>query len=129
METTLLLSKVFGIYLVIASIAILSRRRYFMMVMSSFVKDGALRLVISIFELAGGLFIILNHNLWGTLQEGIITVFGWAMAVEGAVYLFLSDRAVGRIIRKFNHTGWYIGGGAVSIAAGVYLVLTGFGWL
>lgn len=127
METTLLLSKVFGLYLVIASIAIMSRRRYFMMVMNEFVKDHAFRLIISIFELAGGLFVVLTHNLWGTLQEGIVSAFGWALAIEGAAYLFLSDRAVKRIVKIFNRPGWYIGGGAVTIAAGAYLVLTGFG--
>jgi len=128
MELTILLSKVFGIYLVVAGLALLLRQKWFMSVVHMFVEEKLLRLIVAIAELVAGLFLIFNHNLWGSFAEGLVSLFGWAMALEGAMYLFLSDRAVRKLIGFFNKKGWYSFGGLLSIVFGIYLIRIGFGF-
>jgi hypothetical protein len=128
MELTILLSKVFGIYLIIGGLACLIRQKWFMSVVHNFVEEKLLRLVVAIAELVAGLFLIFNHNIWSSFGEGLVSLFGWMMALEGALYLFLSDKAVRKLIGFFNKKGWYTFGGVLSIVLGIYLIRIGFGF-
>ena len=129
MELTILLSKVFGIYLIIGGIAYISRQRFFMSVVHDFVNERALRVIVAAAELIAGLFLVFNHNVWGNWQEGLVSLFGWLMLAEGVFYLLLPESVVRAVIKMFNVRGWYIGGGLVSIIAGLYLAGTAFGVL
>lgn len=126
MALTILLSKVFGVYLVVIGAILMARRQYFTSVFAGFVEHKLLRMTIAIVQLLAGLFLIITHNEWTPLAAGIITFFGWAMAIEGAAYLVLSDRAVGKIIRAFNTKAWYIVGGLLAIVIGLYLISIGW---
>ncbi|MFQ5540917.1 MAG: hypothetical protein ACE5F4_01585 [Candidatus Paceibacteria bacterium] len=128
MELTILLSQVFGIYLIIVGAAIMLRKRYFIPVFASFVDERLTRALVAIAELITGLFLILTHNVWTSLPAGIISFAGWALAVEGTLYLLLSDNAVEKLFRVFNVKSWYIAGGIISIALGIYLAGFGFGY-
>jgi uncharacterized membrane protein HdeD (DUF308 family) len=129
MELTLLLAKVFGIYLIVGGAAYTTRQRYFMSVVHHFVEERMLRMVVAVAEFIGGLFLIMSHNEWDTMAEGIISLIGWILAVEGALYLLLPDNVVRKIVKMFNTQAWYVVGGIVSIVAGVYLAGIGFGLL
>ena len=129
MELTILLSKVFGIYLIIGGIAYISRQRFFMSVVHDFVNERALRVIVAAAELIAGLFLVFNHNVWGNWQEGLVSLLGWLMLAEGVFYLLLPESVVRAVIKMFNVRGWYIGGGLVSIIAGLYLAGTAFGVL
>lgn len=128
MELTILLSKVFGIYLIIAGLACLFRRKWFMSAVHSFVEEKFSRVVLAFAELIAGLFLIFTHNIWSSFAEGLVSLFGWMLAIEGVSYLFLSDRFVSKMIRFFNTKAWYIGGGIASLILGIYLARIGFGF-
>lgn len=126
MELTILLSKVFGIYLVVGGLAYMLRRRYFMSMIHDFVEHQGLRVIVAVAELVAGLFLIFTHNFWATFPEGLVSFFGWVLALEGAFYLFTPDKMVRKIIRFFNKKTWFIVGGLVSVIAGLYLIDFGF---
>lgn len=126
MALTIILAKVFGVYLVILGVACLARRKYFSSVFAGFVDNRLLRMVIAIVELIAGLFLVITHQDWSNLVSGIITFFGWAMTIEGVAYLFLSDRAVAKLFKIFNTKAWYFVGGLLSIAVGIYLISIGW---
>jgi hypothetical protein len=126
MELTILLSKVFGIYLLVGGLAYMTRQRYFMAVVHDFVGDRALRMIISVAELIAGLFLVLNHNLWDTWPERIVSLVGWLVVIEGAFYLLMPESVVKKTLRAFNTKGWYVGGGIISILLGIYLMNYGF---
>jgi hypothetical protein len=69
------------------------------------------------------------HNGWSPPAAAIITIIGWLVVIEAAIYLLLPDDLVGRFIGTFNTEGWYIAGGLLSIALGIYLAAFGFGWI
>lgn len=126
MELTILLSKVFGIYLIVGGLAYTIRQKYFMAVVHDFVGDRALRMVLAVAELGAGLFLVLTHNLWDTWPERLVSLAGWLAVLEGAFYLIMPESVVKKTLRAFNTKGWYIGGGVVSILLGIYLVNFGF---
>jgi uncharacterized membrane protein len=128
MELTILLSKVFGIYLIIAGLACLVRQNWFMSIVHNFVEEKLMRVIVSAAELIAGLFLIFNHNVWSSFSTGLVSLFGWMMAVEGATYLFLPDRSFRKLIGFFNKKGWYSFFGLVAIVLGIYLTRISFGF-
>lgn len=126
MELTILLAKVFGIYLIVGGIAIWMRRRYFAPVLGAFVHDPLIRLVVGTLELVAGLFIVLSHNAWGTAPAAIVSLFGWMLTIEGALYMILSDKTVEKLIGALNRPIWYMVGGPLALLVGLYLVAFGF---
>lgn len=127
MELTLLLAKVFGIYLIVGGIAIWTRRRFFMPVLGNFAHDPLIRLIVGTLELVGGLFLVLTHNVWASAPASLVTLFGWMLAVEGAFYMIASDEVVDRMFSLLNRPWWYTVGGIFAVLTGLYLTAYGFG--
>jgi hypothetical protein len=48
--------------------------------------------------------------------------------VEATAYLLLPDHLVEKLISTFNTENWYIVGGVLAIAIGIYLTGAGFAW-
>ena len=129
MELTILLSKVFGIYFVVVGLMLVLHRGLFKSVVSSFAETPALRFMMGLIMLIGGIFLIVSHQDWSNFASGFISVLGWLVAVKALVYMNLSNNAVRR------WTGWYkVGGvyglvaGLLYIALGLYLTNFAFAW-
>lgn len=128
MALTILLAKVFGIYLIVGGLAIWMRRRYFAPVLGNFVHDPLIRLIVGTLELVGGLFLVFTHNEWSTAPAAIVSLFGWMLAIEGALYMILSDKTVEKMIGALNRPIWYMIGGPLALLLGLYLCAYGFSW-
>ena len=129
METTILLSKVLGLFLIITGIIIMVRKEYFIPLISSFVKERLTRMIVSILKLLGGLFLVVTHNDFSTLPSGITTLFGWILVVESILYFAAPDKTIQKMISRLNVPSMYFFGGLASIVVGFYLAAFGFGWL
>ncbi len=129
MELTVLLSKVFGIYLLIGGVAIWTKRAYFAPVLGNFAHDPLMRLVVGTIELTAGLFLVLSHNIWTSAAASIVSLFGWMLVLEGAFYMIAKDKVVEGMIRMLNVRAWYAFGGIFAFILGLYLCAFGFGWL
>lgn len=129
MELTIFLSKVFGLYLLIAGLVIMSRQSYFASVVSRFVEERLTRMILAILELVAGIFLVMGHDDWVTTPGIIITIFGWMLVAEGVLYLALPDKKLAKFIKMFNKPMWYRWGGALSLLLGAYLLSFGYGWL
>lgn len=128
METTILLSKVLGLYLIIGGASIMLRERYFMPIIGGFVEERLTRMLIGMLELLGGLFLVVTHTDWSSLPAGIVTVLGWTLVIEAAAYLLLPDDMIEKGVKMLNSQLWYIAGGVFAISLGTYLAGFGFGW-
>lgn len=126
---SIFLAQLFGLYFVIAGGVILFRRKSLIPVVAEFGHDRALVLVIALMELIGGLAIAIAHPIWTPDWRGLITLIGWWMIIESVIYLVMPYTGIRRMIRMFNTSQWYISGGFLSIAIGLYLVGVGFGYL
>jgi hypothetical protein len=128
MPLTVLLAKVLGIGLVVVSALLVIRRRYFVAVFAGYAEQRLLRAVVSMIELLAGLFLIVAHSVWSPPAAAIISLLGWMAVIEATAYMCLGDAAVGKLIATFNTPAWYLAGGLLGVAAGLYLAGFGFGW-
>jgi len=129
MELTILLSKVFGIYLIVGGIAIWSRQRYFVPILGDFARDPMMRLIVGTLELVAGLFLVLTHNIWTSAAASIVSLFGWMLALEGAFYMLASDKTVTKMYKVLDYKAWFTFGGIFALVVGAYLAAYGFGYL
>src|SRR3989344_3486023 len=127
MELTILLSKVFGIYLVVMGLTMFFRRDHFMFIVNTFPNERVLRFFVGIIMFIAGVFLILTHNDWSSFPSGLISLLGWMMTLKALVYMNLSDRAIKKWVGLVNVPGRYIWGSIISVLLGVYLLNFSFG--
>ena len=126
---TILLSRALGVFFAILGVLILLRRRYYLALFATFGRERLTRAVISLVEMMAGLFLVVIHNEWSSLAASIITLIGWMAVLESLIYLALPDSIVQKFLETFNTPGWYLCGGLLAIAAGLYLIAYGFGFM
>lgn len=130
MEQSLLLAKVIGPVLAFASLTIVIRRRRYIAAFAAFAEQPMLRYVIAMVELLAGAFLVVMHPHWsGPPAVIVITALGWVLTLEGAVFLWLSDAKVARVMRVINRPQWYVIWGAAAFVLGMYLTAFGYGWI
>lgn len=131
MEITILLSKVFGIYLVVMGLVMFFRKDHFMSAVNTFPEQKLLRFMMGIIMFIPGVFIILTHRDWSSIPAGLISLMGWMIAVKALLYMSLSDKAIRKWVGVINVPGRYVWGGILSVLVGIYLLNFGFnlGWL
>lgn len=128
METTILLAKVLGLFIIIVGVIVMVRREYFIPLISVFVKERFTRLVMSVVELVAGLFLVVTHSIFTSAPAAIISAFGWIAVIESILYLAAPDKTLQKMISRFNSPTFYLFGGLASIILGLYLANYGFGW-
>lgn len=130
MEQTAFLAKVIGPALAFLSLTIVMRRRQYIAAFAQFPERPMLRFVVALIEFLAGLFLVASHNHWsGATATVLVTALGWLLTVEGAVFLWLSNAKAARVMRVVNRPAWYVVGGVLAFALGVYLTAYGYGWL
>ena len=127
MELSIFLAKLFGLYFLIAGGIIMMRQKSFMPIFTEILGSRALLLLLGVFELLAGLAIVIAHPIFTATWEGLITLIGAWMAVEGVIYLAMPYTKVGRLMCQFNTPTWYTSGGLVAVVMGAYLAGKGFG--
>jgi len=87
MEASLVLGKVFGLYLTIICFSMFLNRARMRETIIELVDNRPLLLVISIFTFILGTLAIVFHNIWVADWRVIITVLCWLTFLKGAVRL------------------------------------------
>lgn len=123
------LAQLLGLYFLVVGTLVLVRRKSIMPAISELVQNRALLFTIASIELVAGLSIVLLYPTLSWTWLGLISLIGWMMIVEGVVHLSLPFKYVQQLVRSFNKPGWYLSGGMVAVAIGLYLVAAGFGFL
>ena len=118
-ESTLFLSKLIGPIMLLIGVSLIFRQDVYKDVMKHLSKDRSLLLYNGIVESTAGLALVLNHNLWGSPAEIIISIVAWGMLVEGAFELFVSKKT----IKEMAHasTLFLNISGVITMGLGAYL--------
>jgi len=124
--TSILIAKLIGPVLLVAAIAMLADTKDLQEMAREFLKDRALIYVTGVLAMLGGLAIVNNHNIWIVDWPVIITLFGWAMIIGGAVRMALPSavRSIGGAMTK-NPTMMRVAG-AVWALVGAFLIYKGY---
>jgi len=98
MDTSTYLAKLFGPVLVILGLSLLVRSADLLSVFQDMLSNPTLIFVLCLFGLLGGIALILAHNVWAKDWRIIITILGWASAIESAVWLIVPHTALQRLV-------------------------------
>ena len=126
LATSILIAKLIGPVLLVAAIATLADTKELQEMAREFLKDRALIYVTGVLAMLGGLAIVNNHNIWIADWPVIITLFGWAMIIGGAVRMALPSvaRSIGGAMME-NPTMIRVSG-AVWAPIGAFLIYKGY---
>ncbi len=126
LATSILIAKLIGPVLLVAAITMLADAKDLREMAGEFLRDRALIYVTGVLAMLGGLAIVNNHNIWIADWPVIITLFGWAMIIGGAVRMALpfAVRSIGGAMMG-NLTLIRVSG-AVWVLIGAYLTYKGY---
>ena len=128
MDLTHFLARLLGVYCLVISIMMLSRRQAMLAIVTSCVENRALLFLVELLGLAAGLAIVLGHNLWSSgLLALIVTLIGWLTLIRSMILLFLSPEAIGRFIKAVRYEENYYLFTAIPLVVGLYLTVAGLG--
>ncbi len=126
MDISLFLAKVFGVYLMVTSVAVTLRRKELVPAIEQLFDNRPLVYIMSVFALVVGILLVVSHNVWVAGWPVVLTILAWLVFLESIAYLFLPFEVLARWARWFNTPAWYLAGGAVSFVLGVFLAGKGF---
>ena len=121
------LAQLLGLYFIIIGAIVLYRKKSVMPAMSQLVANRPLLLVIACIELLAGLAVVLTYPNLTANADGLISIIGWMLVVEGIIYLALPYKRLQKLIKSFNNPQWYAVGGVIALLGGLYLAANGFG--
>jgi len=80
---TIFLAKLLGLYCIIAALAMMTRKQSAVTTVRGLIASPPLLLLVEVIGLAGGLAMILGHNIWsGGALPVVVTLVGWLMAIR-----------------------------------------------
>jgi phosphotransferase system glucose/maltose/N-acetylglucosamine-specific IIC component len=125
MDISIYLARVFGIYLVVACVAMLINRKHLSRILDDFSKSMGLVVFSGLMHLFLGLLVVVAHNIWTPDFRGLVTLMGWVGVVKGGLRV-LAPTKVSRLGGKFAGGKKLVVWGLVWLAVGVYLICSGF---
>jgi hypothetical protein len=125
MDTSLYLARVLGLFYILSGIAMLLNAREYRKIFSTFIKSKTSVVLVAMFVLLIGLFLVVKHNIWQFTWVGLVTLLSWLILIKGAL-LTLFPYLGEAFEKQTNSVTWYQVGGIVEVILGVYLVYAGF---
>ena len=128
MDISLFLAQTFGLYFILAGVAILIRPTSTVELMQLFATKKA-TFFSGFIALLVGVPLVLLHNIWDGSWRVLITILVWLTLFKGVVRIYLPDLVASwadtltSYPRMVRHMVWLL------IFLGVYLVSIGFGWI
>lgn len=89
MESSLLLARFIGPYIILIGIGLIFNQKVFRQIMEDFLKNPALVFVTGLITFVTGLAIVLFHNIWIADWRVMITLFGWIALIKGVWLIVL----------------------------------------
>jgi hypothetical protein len=84
-------------------------------------------LLVEVLGLAGGLAMIIGHNIWsGGALPIVVTLVGWLMAIRGAGLLALSTNATMKLFEALRYEQLFYFYMGATLLLGLYLTYAGF---
>jgi len=124
---TQFLSRLIGLYLVLAALAMGSHRQATVDTVNAIIRNPSVVLITGVITLVAGLAIVLSHNIWtGGALPVIVTLVGWTTLLKGLLFLFLTPENQVSFFGMFHYEQMvylYVG---ICIVLGGYLTYGGF---
>jgi len=124
---TIFLSKLLGLYCVLAGLAMFAHRTATIETMKAIVQNAPVLYLAGLIALAAGLAMVLGHNVWsGGVLPVVVTLIGWISLIKGLFILFLPSLAAqGFVLWEHYQPCFYVNAG-ITLILGAYLTYGGF---
>ena len=123
MELTLLLAKLLGAFSIVMAFSMIARRRMVTKIFDDVFGRRTLSYLLGLAEVAGGLLLVLNHNIWEGTLATVVTILGWLMLLEGVLYVFAKQSLLQRMLHKLHSTQFYFILSFAYLILGIYLLV------
>src|ERR1700709_1548253 len=87
MSTSVFIARLLGPVMLVTGLAVFANQRAFRELAEEFLASRALTFLSGLIIMPAGLAIVLTHNIWAADGRGMITLFGWANLIGGAIRL------------------------------------------
>lgn len=84
---TLSLAKAFGVYMIAGGLSGLIAPKRWAAILANFREQAGLTYISGVFVFALGVAVILIHNIWVDPLAMVISLIGWAAAIEGFILI------------------------------------------
>lgn len=126
MQASNFLARLLGPLFVAMGVGLLINHGAFQAMAAEFLRNYALIFLSGVIALAGGLAIVLVHNVWTSDWRVIITVFGWLAVVGGIVRMLAPQVAASVGGAVLAQTGAAVIGAIVWTGLGALLCFFGY---
>jgi len=125
---TLFLSRLIGLYCILAALSIVIRKESIIETVTSLLHESALMFLVGILTLVGGLAMVLAHNVWsGGAAAIVVTLVGWLTLLKGLAFLFVPpSREAGFFLDTLQYARFFYFYIARSFSIGIYMTYEGF---
>jgi hypothetical protein len=126
MSNSVFIARLIGPVLLVIGLAVFANQRAFREMAEEFVASRALTFLSGLIIMPIGLAVVLTHNIWAVDGRVMITLFGWANAIGGALrlaapaYVMQTGRAM--LKRRYAIPAF----AAIWVVAGALFCLFGF---
>ena len=124
---TVFLSRLIGLYCILASLAMAAHRQTTVETMTALIHTPPVLFLAGIIALLPGLAMVLGHNVWsGGALPVVVTLVGWVTLIRGLLVLFLSPGAEVRLFTGLRYDQLCYPYCGIGLVLGVYLTYGGF---
>lgn len=124
---TAYLGKLLGLFTLITSFWLLTERQTAISTIPALLGNRPAMVIFAIIALAGGLAIVLAHNVWsGGALPLLVTLIGWVMLIRGVLFLFLPPEATLHILAAMQFGRLFYLYLAIPFVLGIYLTYLAF---
>ena len=121
------LGKLLGLFTLITSFWLLAERQTAVSTIPALLGDRPAMVIFAIIALAGGLAIVLAHNIWsGGVLPILVTLIGWVMVIRGVLFLFLPPEATLHILAAMQFEQFFYVYLGIPFVLGIYLTYLAF---
>jgi len=121
------LGRLLGLFTLITSFWLLVERQSTLSTIPALLGNRPAMVIFAIIALAGGLAIVLAHNIWsGGALPILVTLIGWVMLIRGVLFLFLPPEATLQILAAMQFERLFYIYLAIPFVLGIYLTYLSF---
>ena len=124
---TVYLGRLLGLFTLITSFWLLVERQTTLFTIPALLGNRPAMVIFAIIALAGGLAIVLAHNIWsGGVLPILVTLIGWVMLIRGVSFLFLPPEITLHILAAMQIERFFYIYFAIPFVLGLYLTYVAF---
>jgi hypothetical protein len=126
MTLTSYIAELLGLYMVVAGVLMVVKRKAVLELMPKFVENPALTYLLGSLRVLIGLAIVLARDAWAGTLGMVLLIIGWLTLLRGIAMLLLPLETERKLLAAFTRNSVWYASAAVAIVVGAWLAYAGF---